>query len=133
MFSILGVLNFIQARWQGTFTGFEVVDMEVQAGTQCLSFGEATGGSRHSLQEECITDKFPSLSQVVYGALASVPVDVGVAFTSRVDPPRLGQACLRLQLCLHALYLRPFPLHPSPGIVHQILSFTVLYNPRLMT
>ncbi|CAE7167729.1 unnamed protein product [Symbiodinium necroappetens] len=46
---------------RGTFTGFEVVDMEVQ---------------------------------VVYGALASVPVDVGVAFTSRVDLPRLGQVVI---------------------------------------
>ena len=36
--------------------------------------------------------------QVVYGALASIPVDVGLAFQSRVDLPRFGQALQRPDL-----------------------------------
>jgi len=32
--------------------------------------------------------------QVVYGALAAVPVDVGIAFRSRVDVPRMGQVLI---------------------------------------
>ena len=32
------------------------------------------------------------LSQVIYGSLASVPVDIGVVFTSRVDVPAQGKA-----------------------------------------